>query len=67
LKAKYEQRLLEINDLVMEMKGAPALGDVGDIVSHKHFKTTEEILTDNGIRNQGSPDTLAVWNSKPSR
>ena len=23
--------------------------------------TTEEILTDNGIRSQGSPDTLSVW------
>jgi S1-C subfamily serine protease len=28
---------------------------------------TEEILTDNGIRSKGSPDTLAVWNSKPSQ
>jgi S1-C subfamily serine protease len=28
---------------------------------------TEEILTDSGIRSQGSPDTLAVWNSKPSQ
>ena len=28
---------------------------------------TEEILRDNGIRSQGSPDTLAVWNSKPSQ
>ena len=28
---------------------------------------TEEILTDNGIRSAGSPDTLAVWNAKPSR
>ena len=28
---------------------------------------TEEILSDNGIRAQGSPDTLAVWNSKPSK
>lgn len=27
---------------------------------------TEEILTDNGVRAQGSPDTLAVWNSKGS-
>jgi len=27
---------------------------------------TEEILMDNGIRSQGSPDTLAVWNAKPS-
>jgi S1-C subfamily serine protease len=26
---------------------------------------TEEILTDNGIRAQGSPDTLAVWNAGP--
>ena len=25
---------------------------------------TEEILTDNGVRSQGSPDALAVWNAK---
>jgi len=25
---------------------------------------TEEILTDNGIRAQGSPDTLKVWSAK---
>ena len=25
---------------------------------------TEEILTDNGVRAQGSPDTLAVWEAK---
>ena len=25
---------------------------------------TEEILTDNGVRTQGSPDTLAIWNAK---
>jgi S1-C subfamily serine protease len=27
---------------------------------------TEEILTDNGVRSQGSPDMLAIWNAKPS-
>jgi hypothetical protein len=27
---------------------------------------TEEILTDNGVRAQGSPDTLAVWEAKPA-
>ena len=27
---------------------------------------TDEILTDNGIRAMGSPDTLAVWNAKPT-
>jgi hypothetical protein len=25
---------------------------------------TEDILTDNGVRSQGSPDTLAIWNKK---
>ena len=28
---------------------------------------TDEILTDNGVRSQGSPDTLAVWNSKAAK
>ena len=28
---------------------------------------TEEILTDNGVRSQGSPDTLAVWNAKSAQ
>lgn len=28
---------------------------------------TEEIMTDNGVRSQGSTDTLAIWNSKPSQ
>lgn len=27
---------------------------------------TEDILTDNGIRSQGSPDTMAVWKAKPA-
>jgi S1-C subfamily serine protease len=26
---------------------------------------TDEILNDNGIRSQGSPDAMAVWNAKP--
>ncbi|MDB6093057.1 MAG: peptidase [Verrucomicrobia bacterium] len=26
---------------------------------------TEDILNDNGVRAQGSPDTLTVWNTKP--
>jgi len=28
---------------------------------------TDDILTDNGIRSQGSPDTMAIWNAKPSQ
>lgn len=28
---------------------------------------TDEILTDNGIRSQGTPDTMAIWNRKPGK
>ncbi|MGC9940525.1 MAG: trypsin-like peptidase domain-containing protein [Verrucomicrobiota bacterium] len=28
------------------------------------IEATDDILTDNGIRSQGSPDTMAVWNAK---
>ena len=28
---------------------------------------TDEILTDNGIRSQGTPDTMAIWNAKASK
>jgi S1-C subfamily serine protease len=28
---------------------------------------TDDILTDNGVRSQGSPDTLAIWNAKPDK
>jgi S1-C subfamily serine protease len=28
---------------------------------------TEEILTDNGVRSQGSPELLAIWNVKPAK
>ncbi len=35
------------------------------VFPHKEMvAATEEILTDNGIRAQGSPDTLAIWNRK---
>jgi len=27
---------------------------------------TDEILNDNGVRAQGSPDTLAIWQGKPA-
>ena len=30
------------------------------------LRTTDEILTDNGVRTQGSPDVMAIWNSKPT-
>ena len=38
------------------------------VFSHKEMlAATEDILTDNGVRTQGSPDTLAVWNAKGTK
>ncbi len=38
------------------------------VFAHKEvLAATEAILTDNGVRSQGSPDTLAVWNAKAAR
>ena len=35
------------------------------VFQHKELiAATEEILNDNGIRAQGSPDVLAVWDGK---
>jgi S1-C subfamily serine protease len=28
---------------------------------------TEDILSDNGVRSQGTPDTMAIWNAKAAR
>jgi S1-C subfamily serine protease len=28
---------------------------------------TDEILSDNGVRDQGSPDTMAIWNARPAK
>ncbi len=38
------------------------------VFSHKEvLAATEAILTDNGVRSQGSPDALAIWNLKSTR
>jgi S1-C subfamily serine protease len=37
------------------------------VFSRKEIQAaTEDILTDNGVRTQGSPDTMAVWTAKPA-
>ena len=33
----------------------------------KMLAATDEILTDNSVRSQGSADTLAIWNAKPPK
>lgn len=59
--------LLDMKDdfivLAIARRGAESM-----IFSRKDMlAATEEILTDNGIRSQGSADTLAVWNAHPAK
>jgi len=43
-----------------------AKGGEGLVFSHQALvSATDDILTDNGVRAQGSPDMLAVWQAKP--
>ncbi len=41
------------------------LGETPVFPRAEMLKVTDEILTDNGVRSQGSPDTLTIWNAKP--
>lgn len=42
-------------------------GESPVFVRKEMLAATDEILTDNGIRSQGSPDTLAVWKARPAQ
>jgi hypothetical protein len=42
-------------------------GEALVFVRKEMVDATEEILNDNGIRSQGSPDTLAIWNAGTAR
>ena len=62
LAARPGRRGLEFVTIEFDGHGGEALVfPRGEMVA-----STEEILTDNGVRSQGSPDTLAVWNAKGS-
>jgi hypothetical protein len=38
------------------------------VFSHREvLDATEAILTDNGVRSQGSPDTLSIWTARSTR
>ena len=38
----------------------------GFFAGRQSMAATDDILTDNGVRAQGSPDMLAVWQAKPA-
>ena len=58
--------LRESNDQFIKIEFNKLYGGETIIFPRKEMvAATDEILTDNGIRSQGSADTLAVWNKKP--
>jgi len=61
----------------LTVQGSPLMTRLGDqpassgeelvvVPRAEMFAATDEILTDNGVRSQGSADTLAIWNTKPA-
>jgi S1-C subfamily serine protease len=58
------QVLRDSRDPFIIVEFAGHLGEDIVFTRAEMLAATEDILTDNGIRNQGSPDTLEVWRGK---
>jgi S1-C subfamily serine protease len=71
IKVKSLKHLIEVlrdsRDAFMVFEFAGHGGESPVFPRKDMLAATEEILTDNGVRSQGSPDTLAVWNAKPAQ
>jgi S1-C subfamily serine protease len=71
IKIKNLKHLVEVlrdckdDYVVIEFAGRPAETIVFSRAAM--VGATEDILTDNGVRSQGTPDTMAVWNAKPTK
>jgi S1-C subfamily serine protease len=60
------QVLRDSKDEFITIQYATRTAETMVFVRKEMLAATDEILTDSGIRAMGSPDTLAVWNAKPS-
>jgi S1-C subfamily serine protease len=58
------QVLRDMKDEFITVKFNSRFGETLVFPRKEMFAASDEILTDNGIRSQGSPDTMAVWNAK---
>jgi S1-C subfamily serine protease len=71
VKIKNLKHLVEVlrdsRDEFLVFEFAGRVGESPVFARKDLLAATEDILTDNGVRSQGSPDTLAVWNAKPSQ
>ncbi len=60
------QILRDARDEFVTFEFAGRFGEDLVLPRKEAIAATEEILNDNGIRSQGSPDVMAVWNERPS-
>jgi S1-C subfamily serine protease len=59
--------LRDSTDEFIRVEGNTRFGETMIFPRAAMLAATEDILTDNGVRAQGSPDTLAVWNAKRAK
>ena len=59
------QVLRDLKDDYVTLKFDSRYGETMVFPRKAMVAATDDILTDNGIRSQGSPDTMTVWNAKP--
>jgi len=53
------------NDEFIRIESAGRGGETWVFPRKEMISATEEILTDNGIRSQGSPDVMLIWMAHP--
>lgn len=58
------QVLRDLKDDYVTVKFDSRIGETLVFPRKEMIAATDDILTDNGIRSQGSPDTMSVWNAK---
>lgn len=58
--------LRDAKDEFVTIECATRFGETMIFPRAQTLAATDDILTDNGVRSEGSPDTLAIWNAKPT-
>jgi hypothetical protein len=59
--------LRDLTDEFVVIRFEQRTGETVVFARQEILAATEEILTDNGVRNQGSPDMMAIWQGKASK
>jgi S1-C subfamily serine protease len=65
--ANLVEIIRDSNDEFMTIECAGRSGETWVFPRKEMISATEEILTDNGIRSQGSPDVMLIWMAHPPK